>query len=78
MVFARRHKWRMANDETIKVQLQREVTSRGANAVAKDLGVPRGTLISFLCGRAHVGSALLIVTRARANFDVVPDSTRAA
>lgn len=40
------------------------VESKGANAVAGALGVPRGTVLSYIAGRSREGTDLLIESRA--------------
>lgn len=42
------------------------VQARGLNTVARDLGMPRLTLASALCGRARPGTLALIAERWRA------------
>jgi hypothetical protein len=49
---------------TIKQRIEHAVAAHGANAVAKALGIPRGTLGSYLIGVARRGTIVLVETNA--------------
>lgn len=52
--------------ESARALVQKAIEIRGAEPVARLLGVPRGSLLAFLTGTARKGTALLIETRVRA------------
>lgn len=50
--------------DTLKPKIAQLVRERSSNAVARALGVPRTSVLSFIAGTAREGTALLIATRA--------------